>query len=82
MYKCTKVQMYKCKNNFLSRAPPIGNRVNLFEVAKVLPACPSDTSSSKINMTMDHWYNDTDSRGNRSTALMLLCTAQVSYGLA
>ena len=82
MDKCTKVQMYKCINNFLSRAPPIGNNINLFEVAKVLPACPSDKSSSKINMAVEHWFNATDSSGHRSTALMLLCASQISHGLA
>lgn len=52
IYKCTNVQVYKCINNFLPRAPPIRNSISFFEVAKVLPACPSDTSSSKISGTL------------------------------
>jgi hypothetical protein len=28
----------------------------------VLPACPSDKSSNKMKMSMDHWWNGNDGR--------------------
>ena len=45
---------------FSVQSPPIGNCINLFEVGNVLPACPSDTSSTKIKITVEYWYSDTD----------------------
>jgi hypothetical protein len=45
---------------------PISERTQILEGSQASPACPSDTSSVKMKMGMEHWWNDTD-RGNWST---------------
>ena len=38
-------------------------KVPVFEVSQPTPACPSDKSNIKVELSMDQWWNDTD-RGN------------------
>jgi len=35
-------------------------KVPLFEVSQATPACPSDKSNIKVELSMDQWWNDTD----------------------
>jgi len=37
--------------------------IALFEFTQVSPACPYDGSSIKVKMNMEHWWKDTDGKG-------------------
>ena len=50
----------KYVSNFLSLGPDIRKSIYFFENSHALPICPSDKSSIKIKMSVEHWRNDTD----------------------
>jgi hypothetical protein len=56
--------MKKYVRNFLSDGPDIRESITFFENSHDLRICPSDKSSIKMKMSVEHWRNDTD-RGIR-----------------
>ena len=58
---------------------------DMFEDSQASPACPSDSSSINMNMSMELWWNDTD-RGrqkywDRKPVPVLLYPTQIPHEL-
>jgi hypothetical protein len=41
----------------------------MFDGSQASPICPSDDSSIKVKMKMEHWWNDTDGKNLSSAPL-------------
>ena len=50
----------KYVSNFLPHGPDIRKSIAFFKNSHDLPICPSDKSSMKVKMSVEHWRNDTD----------------------
>jgi hypothetical protein len=68
-------------SNFLSHGPGIRKSIAFFENSQALPICPSDNSSIKTKMSVEHWRNDTEVLGEEPVKVPL-CSTHISHGLA
>jgi hypothetical protein len=50
----------KCVTSFLFHGPDFIKTIAVFENSHDLPICPSDKSSIKTKMSVEHWRNDTE----------------------
>jgi len=59
---------------FYVRCSPISERAPLFKGSQASPACPSDKSVVEMNMSVEHWWNDTEWGGEQWGGTLSQCT--------